>query len=71
VRRTGSLIKKIRDGHESLEVVTALVDESGKQIAGDFRTGKPTPRPAPSSPANPGSTAMPASSTTPWCLRRN
>ena len=31
------LIKKIRDGHESLEVVTALVDESGKQIAGDFR----------------------------------
>jgi xanthine dehydrogenase accessory factor len=31
------LIKKIRDGYESLEVVTALVDEAGKQIAGDFR----------------------------------
>ncbi len=31
------LIKEIRDGHESLEVVTALVDEAGKQIAGDFR----------------------------------
>ena len=31
------LIKKICDLHESLEVVTALVDEAGKQIAGDFR----------------------------------
>jgi xanthine dehydrogenase accessory factor len=31
------LIKKIRDGQESPEVVTALVDEGGKQIAGDFR----------------------------------
>ena len=31
------LIKKIRDGHEALEVVTALVDEAGKQIAGGFR----------------------------------
>jgi xanthine dehydrogenase accessory factor len=31
------LIKRIRDEQESLEVVTALVDEEGKQIAGDFR----------------------------------
>jgi xanthine dehydrogenase accessory factor len=31
------LIKKLRDGHGSLEVVTALVDEAGKQIAGAFR----------------------------------
>ena len=31
------LIKKIRDGHESLEVVAAVVDEAGKQIAGAFR----------------------------------
>ena len=31
------LVKKVPDGHESLEVVTALVDEAGEQIAGDFR----------------------------------
>jgi xanthine dehydrogenase accessory factor len=31
------LIKKVRDQQESLEVVTALVDDAGKQIAGDFR----------------------------------
>ncbi|MGD0439406.1 MAG: XdhC family protein [Acidimicrobiales bacterium] len=33
-------IKKILDGQESLEVVTALVDEGGRQIAGDFRDWK-------------------------------
>ena len=30
-------IKKIREGKESKEVVTAVVDEKGQQIAGDFR----------------------------------
>ena len=31
------LIKKIRDGQESPQVVTAVVDEAGTQIAGDFQ----------------------------------